>query len=531
MAINPQPQTPPPPSITISTDLTSMVNAAQQALLHMPGAPRLFQRARQLCLIAHGVKPPKWLQRPADAPVIVELDRDYLLELVNQAADWQKMSKKKTQAFDAAMPPAQVIKTLLARPIHPFPLLEGVICAPTLKPDGEILATPGYDPDTGLSLDLNGTTYPPIPRKATLDQARSAIGRLQEAFTDFPWIHAPQGLSSALAALLSLVARYAFAGNVPLFAVRSTTRGSGKGLLIDAISLIATGRQAPRWAHTLDEEEERKRLLTLGLAGDSLVHIDNVVHALGSGPLDLAITAPTFCDRILGTQKRQEVPMNVVFFASGNNMVFRGDMARRVLPIDLDPKVERPEERDDFAHSPLLPWILTHRPQFVVDALTILKAYFVAGCPSQSVKPFGSFEEWSDLIRQALIWAGEADPCAGRLDIEAESDPQYEAFQELLRCWQTCYATTKAALPLKRVVQDAMNLGAPKEVKPFIPNDYDALREALGYFDGRYDGQRLHAEKIGNALRAWKGRILNNMRLVTTPDTHTKTALWRVEVL
>ena len=145
MAINPRPQTPPPPTITISTDLTGMVNAAQQALLHMEGAPHLFQRARQPCLIAHGVTPPKWLQRPPDAPVIVALEKDYLLELVNHAASWEKVSKTKKQTVEAALPPAQVIRTLLARPIQPFPLLEGVICAPTLKPDGGILDTPGSE--------------------------------------------------------------------------------------------------------------------------------------------------------------------------------------------------------------------------------------------------------------------------------------------------------------------------------------------------------------------------------------------------
>jgi hypothetical protein len=531
MAINPRPQTPPPPTITISTDLTGMVNAAQQALLHMEGAPHLFQRARQPCLIAHGVTPPKWLQRPPDAPVIVALEKDYLLELVNHAASWEKVSKTKKQTVEAALPPAQVIRTLLARPIQPFPLLEGVICAPTLKPDGGILDTPGYDAETGLYLDLNGTRYPQIPTRPRLDDAHKAIQRLQEVFRNFPWVHTDVGLSSVLAAVLSLVARYAFAGNVPLFAVRSTTRGSGKGLLIDAISVIATGRQAPRWAHTLDEEEERKRLLTLGAAGDPLVHIDNVVHPLGSGPLDLAITAPTFTDRVLGTQTRQEVPMNVVFFASGNNMLFRGDMARRVIPIDLDPKMERPEEREGFDHSPLLPWILEERPRLVVAALTLLKAYFAAGCPAQDIKPLGSFEAWSTTIRQALIWADQADPCTARLEIEAESDPQYEAFHDLLLTWHACFILTTQALPLKTVIQDAVNLGAPRDVRPFVPNAYDCLRDALGYFDKRYDGKSLHADTISNALRAWKGRVIDNMRLVNSKDPHTKTALWKVETL
>ena len=527
MAINPIPQAPPPPSITISTDLTYMVNAAQQALLTMPGAPHLFQRARQLCLIAHGVQPPKWLQRPPEAPVIVALDRDYLLEMVNQAADWQKKSKRKKQAFDAALPPAQVIKTLLARPIQPFPLLEGIICAPTIKPDGGILDTPGYDADTGLYLDLNGTAYPPIPAKATLDQARSAIGALQEAFSDFPWV-GTHGLSCVIAALLSLVARYAFAGNVPLFAVRSTTRGSGKGLLIDAISMIATGRTAPRWAQTLDEEEERKRLLTLGLAGDSLIHIDNVVHALGSGPLDLAITAPTFSDRILGTQKQQVAPMNVVFFASGNNMVFRGDMARRVVPIDLDPKMEKPEERDGFQHSPLLPWILQERPKLVIEALTILKAYFVAGCPSQPIKPLGSFEEWSTLIRQALIWAGEPDPCEGRKNLEAESDPHYEALAVLLEAWQKCYKTK--AMTLKQAMQDIglCAVATPDAINP--PNDWNELQDALSTYDSRYDGKRLNTTRIGNAIRPFEGRVLGDKRLVRD-GTYQRAAKWRIDLV
>ena len=212
-------------------------------------------------------------------------------------------------------------------------------------------------------------------------------------------------------------------------------------------------------------------------------------------------------------------------------MVFRGDMARRVLPIDLDPKMEKPEERDNFTHSPLLSWVLDKRPALVVAALTVLKGFFAAGCPAQPIKPLGSFEEWSTCIRQALIWAGESDPCEGRNDIEAESDPQYEAFQELLRCWDTCYKTISTGVPLKRVIQDAMHFGAAKDVKPFIPNEYDCVREALGYFDLRYDGKSLHADKISYALRAWKGRVINNMRLVNTKDPHTKGSLWRVETL
>jgi putative DNA primase/helicase len=383
---------------------------------------------------------------------------------------------------------------------------------------------PGYDAATGLYLDTGGVNYPEVCSRPTLDDARSAIGLLQEAFCDFPWAHEQHDFSATLAALLSLVARYAIQGNVPLFAVRSTTRASGKGLLVDTISIIATGRHAPRWAQTLDEDEEHKRLVTVGLAGDLTIHIDNVAHPLGTGPLDLAITAETISGRILGTQKEIEVPMHVVFFASGNNMVFKGDMARRVVPIDLDPRMERPEERDNFTHPLLLSWVLEKRPRLLAAALTILRAYVEAGRPAQRVKPLGSFEQWSMLVRQALLWAGELDPCAGHQNIEAESDENFEKLSSLLETWHVCYQTT--AKTLASVIYDASS----KAVEIGPRNEWNDLRDALGAFDAKYDGKRPLGKPVSYALRAWKGRVIAGKRLVSAGKEH-HAAQWQIELL
>lgn len=518
------------PVIQITHEMTRVVDAMQQAILALPEAPQLFQRAHQLCLIARGITPPKWLQRPLEAPVIVPADPAYLRELGTQAAQWHKLDKR-ARRWEPVLPPAWVIETLLARPSWPFPVLEGVICALTLRPDGSTLASPGYDPDTGLFLDLNGTEYPPVRERPTLDDARTAIGLLQQVFIDFPFA-ASHHFSTALAAVLSLVCRFTIQGNVPLFAVRSTTRGAGKGLLIDAASVIATGRQAPRWAQTQEEEEERKRLLTLALAGDTVVHIDNVRHTLGSSPLDLALTAPTVSDRILGKHASREAPLHAVFFASGNNMAFRGDTARRVVPIDLAPTMERPEERDNFAHSPLLPWVHGERPKLVSAALTILKAFFASGCPAQGITPLGSFEQWSTLVRQALIWAGEADPCEGRKDLEAESDPAYEELATLLECWQECYPTqengTWPAVTLKRVVQD---IDLYTQDRATQAGQWHDLRDALGAYDRRYEGKRLDMRAISYKLRGIEGRVIQGKRLVKAGKDRLKTVQWRVETV
>ena len=289
------------PTIFLDTELSRWTDEGQAALLTLTktnGAPILYQRARRLALIATGVKPPRWLHRPPDAPIIIEASDAALYELAGMAATWQKWEKR-VKEWVTILPPKLFVSTLLGRPYWPFPPLEGIIYSPTLRPDGSLLATPGYDADTGLYFDSNRTRYELIPDNPDIFEARKALNTLNDVLCDFLWEH-DYDRSAALAAILSVVCRYTVIGNVPLFGVSATTRGSGKGLLADVIALIGTGRRAPLWSQAEDDAEERKRLLALGMDGDPLVCIDNVTRPLGSGPLDLALTSSTFKDRILG---------------------------------------------------------------------------------------------------------------------------------------------------------------------------------------------------------------------------------------
>jgi hypothetical protein len=464
------------PTIQLDTELSRWTDEGQTALLTLTkanGAPILYQRARRIVLIATGVKPPRWLHRPPDAPVIIEASDAALYELAGMAATWQKWDKR-TEEWVTILPPKLFVSTLLGRPFSPFPVLEGIVCSPTLRPDGSLLDTPGYDPDTGLYFDSNGNGYQPIPDNPDIFDAQTALKALKDALCDFLWAH-NYDRSAALAAILSAVCRYTVVGNVPLFGITATARGSGKGLLADVIALIGTGRRAPLWSQAEDDAEERKRLLALGMDGDPLVCIDNVTRPLGSAPLDLALTSPTFKDRILGTQTTKEVPMHAMFLATGNNLQYVGDLARRVVPIALDPKMEKPEERTGFRYPDLLAHVAQERPRLVSAALTILKAYFVDGCPSQGLSAYGSFQPWSDLIRSALVWTGEEDPCEGRKTIEAQ-DPGHEALAGLLEAWHVCYpAGTKVTL--KRLKQDGLDHG----VGHFRPLSITRQRHLLAY--------------------------------------------------
>ena len=185
--------------------------------------------------------------------------------------------------------------------------------------------------------------------------------------------------------------------------------------------------------------------------------------------------------------------------------------------------MERPEERTGLAHSPLLPWVQQEHPRLLVAALTVLKAYCAADCPAQGITPLGSFEVWSDLVRQALLWAGEADPCDGRKHLEAESDPEFERLAQVLDTWHECYATQPQTL--KRVLQD---LALYTQDRAAPPDKWDDLFDALGHLDRRFDGKRLDSQRIGEALSAWQGRPIDGKRLVRAGIVH-KTVEWKIE--
>src|SRR6266516_5998006 len=197
------------------------------------------------------------------------------------------------------------------------------------------------------------------------------------------------------------------------------------------------------------------------------------------------------------------------------------------MPIAIDPKMERPEERTGFLHPDLPAWIQSERPRLTITALTIVKAYFAAGCPSQGLTPFGSFEPWSDLIRQALVWAGEADPNEGRKDIEAASNPEFERIDVFLHAWHACYDTQTATL--KQAVQDIGLYAEQGQGKP--GNKWNDLQDALSAFDERYDGKTLNTRAIGKSLPSIVGRVIDGMRLVPAGNDRTKTTLWKVQQL
>ncbi|MER2624862.1 MAG: hypothetical protein ABTS22_13100, partial [Accumulibacter sp.] len=345
--------------------------------------------------------------------------------------------------------------------------------------------------------------FEPIPQHPTRAQALDALAFLKnEMLSGFPFA-ADHDRSAALSAILTATVRHSIK-NAPMHTFNAPVMASGKSLLADVAALVATGHPATIMSYTPDGDEMRKRVLSVLMQGDLVVNLDNVEEPLANQTLCSVLTQETFTDRILGSNKTGTAPTLCCWLATGNNLVVAGDLTTRVVPCNLDPQVERPEERE-FDRN-LYDWIPAHRPHLIREALTVLRAYVVAGKPKPPIKNFARFEDWSLLVRSALVWLGEPDPLAGREAIE-DGDPVRVKLRALLMAW---YATFKTApAPCKEAVCRAREAEIDGE-NPERPR-YPALREVLEeYFTDRRG--EISSNAIGYFLRQHAGRILMGAR-------------------
>ena len=126
---------------------------------------------------------------------------------------------------------------------------------------------------------------------------------------------------------------WARAGNVPLALIDAPTQGTGKGLLSDLVSIIATGNSAAILTMSDSEEELQKLITALLIEGTSIITIDNIAVRLQSRHLDAMLTSDMWRGRILGVSKTTLVPQRATWIATGNNIKLGGDLARRCYHI------------------------------------------------------------------------------------------------------------------------------------------------------------------------------------------------------
>ncbi|MCB9610665.1 MAG: hypothetical protein H6716_29015 [Polyangiaceae bacterium] len=419
--------------LELTTDLEANADTALEALAQ---APNLYTRGGVLVHLVRDHLPDKdGIQRPTSTPRITQVPSARLMELVSTHAEVMARSGRK-QELGPAVPPMRLIRVIEGRGEWPeLRPLVAVVEAPTQRPDGSILEQPGYDRWSGIYLAPNLGHVPVLPWPERKHAEIAALDLL-EVVEDFPFTTEAHA-AAWVAGLLTVLAMHAFDGPAPMLLIDANCPGAGKSLLADLISLIAFGRPCPRTVMPERDDEMRKRITSIALAGDPLVLLDNIDHGLGGAALDAALTARTWRERLLNTNDTIELPLHTIWMATGNNVEVIGDTMRRILHVRLESPEERPEERGDFRHPDLTRWVLEQRPRLVAAGLNILSAYTIAGRPDLGLKRWGSFEAWSDLVRNAVVWAGLPDPAETRHELRAAADVEGAALRQLLLNWDT----------------------------------------------------------------------------------------------
>ena len=392
-------------------------------------------------------------------------------------------------------PPMALIRTFKDRKLRlRLPMLAGIVNCPSIAVDGTLLDRPGYDSATGVLYDPLGVTFPRIPDLPTHAGAEAAMKRILRLLETFDF-KTDDDRAVAISLILSAVARRGLPF-VPLHGFDAPVAGSGKSMLVDIASIIATGHEAGVTAYG-DPEEGEKRLSAILMRGDPIIALDNCEAPLEGVLLNQMLTQHQVELRILGQSKMVSAQTKTMPTATGNNLIVKGDLIRRSVVGGLDPMCEQPELRA-FAYDPIAD-AKANRGEIVAAALTVLRAYHIAGRPKRPL-PLQSFIPWSDTVRGAIGWLEQGDPVKTMARVR-QADPQLAALRSLLSTWRYQFGGAPQTC-------DAL-IGAANAMIDFT-RDYrhPALRSALLTVAGR-GGGAIEPRALGMWLSKNKNRVVN----------------------
>lgn len=418
------------------------------------------------------------------------------------------------------LPPRHVKAFMSVASELPIPRLTAVVNAPFARAEGSIVDTPGYDAASEV-LYLSPSCSPPtVRRELGVLEAQEALKKLWYPFSEFPLV-SDLDSGALLAAILSTVLRQSV-GIAPGYLFKAPTAGVGKTKLAESVGALQTGAWPPVSALPRGDDEIRKHLFAALRQGRTYLLYDNAERGseIDSPVLANLTTSPEVQDRVLGASLVETRPNRMTVALTGNNVSLCGDLNRRILPIALDPHLERPWERR-FDFEPV-PFILANRVPLRIAGLEVIAAWRNGG--ARPAEGSTGFPEWDAVVRSTVAWVidhldigvGFADPKDAIRKAYSE-DPEAEPLGHLLAALHDVIGEREFQL---KDVEDIINAidGDPltdlSDVEePAHATPGEILREArdvaLGnlrtYEDGRV--------ALGRYLSKHDGRVVGNLRL------------------
>lgn len=441
-----------------------------------------------------------------------DISQPALVRALAGAATWGRFDGR-SQDWVHIDPPARHTAVLFDSTSYPhLPVLNGLARQPYLRSDGSLMMAAGYDSVTGMFGVFDARDFS-VPETPTRLQAEAALMLLKDLLEEFSFTSASD-LAAALVAILTASIRPSLS-HAPMFHARAHMVGSGKSYLCELITAFATPQRGTPTTFPADDEECRKMLLAGLLRSPAVIEFDNLTSdLLAHKSLCTVLTSEFMSGRILGVSKTATVSTRTLFLSSGNNVGPVQDMTRRCISIHLDPGCETPAARS-FTRPDLVRDVLRERGRYVSAALTIVRAWIVAGRPKTTCKSLAGYGDWSDFCRQPLLWLDCADPTISVFEAMSE-DPDRETLGRLLTAWQSVFGKTAA------MVRDAVKQAS------IFHDGYVDLREVI--HDIADERGEINRRKLGWWIRRHAGRIIDGRRFVRASGNRSAEA-WQVEIV
>ena len=345
-------------------------------------------------------------------------------------------------------------------------------------------------------------------------------------FSKYQFDNPNAGKALVLAAIFTALER-PFLPVAPMFVVRSSMPATGKGKIVRGLVRLAfdTGPVVLTWGGSSEEFE--KRLTAILLQAPAALMIDNANGMQVQGDLlESMITEGRADIRPLGHSDIVKVRNCSFMSLTGNNPIITGDMARRTIPIDIVPASVDPE-RLRYGFDPVA-YIQQRRPVLLLAAFTAMRAFRLAGMPTQRLPAIGSFDAWSTKVRDLVYWITGYDISEVFRRNKAE-DPRRQTDASLLAALYQQFGTVpfRAADAIavhKKVADSQRSTGAIQMPQPTQAEQalHDALNDVLG-------SKRIDAKLFGYWARRLRGAHNGGLILEINHDHTTNSNLITVQ--
>jgi len=329
---------------------------------------------------------------------------------------------------------------------------------------------------------------------------------LHDLVVDFPFKTAAD-CENFFGLLLTPLVAPAIDGNRPMHLLNAPLERTGKSKLVNEVfGGVITGRDTPSMQITDREEEREKRILAMLLQGETLMHLDNLPAYIDSPALASLLTTSCFLGRILGFSRNVSLPNNLTIVGTGNNVQASGEIAKRVVPIMIEPTDAHPEARTDFQHADIRAYVRRQRRIVLECLLGLVENWLAAGRPAHPNR-LGGFENWSETVGGILQVNGLREWRTNEGQWRRQANPRGEEMETFVELWHEAHGAAEVtAMELMEVAEQNGVFGYV-----FTRNGLPAQGAVFGKLLARY---------VDAPIKAWRIR-----------QRKTRKALYRLEAI